>query len=51
MEVMVWKVKWQSVAGHQVVVSFVDAPASRVKKYTDQLDAEGVKYQVTKEEA
>lgn len=48
---MKWQVKWQNLNGTEVVVTFVDAPASRVKKYTDQLDAEGVKYKVTKEES
>lgn len=47
---VVWKVEWENMMGHSVTISFVDAPESRVKKYTQQLDEQGVKYTVTKTE-
>jgi hypothetical protein len=47
---MVVKIEWITVNGHTVVVSFVDPPKGRIKKYTQQLDAEGVKYTVKTEE-
>lgn len=47
---VVWKVEWQHKSGHTVTISFVDAPEIRVKKYTQQLDEQGVKYTLTKTE-